>query len=42
MLTTNAVALDLLENTIGEKLPFLKAPFFSRQHGDRPDPTEEA
>jgi hypothetical protein len=29
-------------NTIGEKLPFLKAPFFSRQHGDRPDPTEEA
>jgi hypothetical protein len=29
-------------NTNGEKLPFLKAPFFSRQHGDRPDPTEEA
>jgi hypothetical protein len=29
-------------NTNGEKLPFLKAPFFSRQRGDRLDPTEEA
>jgi hypothetical protein len=29
-------------NTNGEKLPFLKAPFFSPQHGDRPHPTEEA